>query len=287
MPSSFLGLNYGHQFEPNTIDTYLDQVKKDLENFNEWGISALRIAYPVYDGPVGILMCQKIVEEALKYDFEVTWGVSTSGKLSAEKWHDFKEYMIKNIAPWAEQLKTKKLILEIGNEEEYRANNVTLTSRQIQNDVQGEYSDAVRNVFHGVVSYSVSGEHIRNNSRENIPGWINTGKGNLSKVGFNIYYDLEDLLRQVQEKFGKDCSISEWGTPEGFTGDEERDVEIVQSRMKIITDSDIDRAHFFTWKGGAFSVDKKWGICIPDEKHKDQYHRAIRTILNQYIDSTL
>lgn len=252
MPWIGSGINYGHHATSYDLD---GQVARDFALLKQLGVTKLRIVYPPFDS-ANVGNIQALVQRALSAGFYVIWGVTAGGTtVTTSRWASFKSYVTSTLAPWAQAQNNSNLQLSVGNEEELHIDGTTVTASTVRSDVGGTYGSAVKSAYtKGLISYETAATQRA--------AWASLGKGNLDKIGFNVYFEVDPTgnftasISAIVSGFGSSGYISEWSTPGGYSdlGTEVGWSDNLMARKAIIQASGVSDAYAFCYKDGAFGV---------------------------------
>ena len=196
---------------------------------------------------------------------KVIWGVTAPSPINATNWTAFHDAIL-SAAQWAQA--NGVFEFQIGNEEELRNDNTTLTDAQLIANLKSVATE-VQSIFtNGNVGYTCAYLHINN--------WITAGKGDIDILAANIYrggggYFNDDWKTQITDlvnAFGAngtylaEFSLSGDGVND-YSADEAVQAAALTEMIDYIKASGMTRALFFAWKddGDAdFGVVKAGGI---------------------------
>lgn len=250
-----VGLYGGYPFY--TTQDFFDSFRKDMQRLKSSGFTMIRIGGtdPAYGTAYGSSKTCALI--ALEEGMEVILGITkvvAVAPLSTSNWATHKQNIL-NLAQWCQDNGVQ--ICSIGNEEEEHING-TFTVSQIQDNYKSVAVEAQAIAPDVTIIYSATAALNR------ISEWDAKGitpGTDIDKICFQPYggnqYDLAGFKTQVTNAynaFGTDTWITEWNLFYNWgsvTMPEYRKKEETEKRLKIIEESGIERAYYFTYKRDA------------------------------------
>lgn len=245
-----IGINYGYQ---NMYDPAV--AESDFAFLKAQGVTRLRIAMGGYDSALRTANGQDMVFRALSHGFYVLWGYSTDvGKpyLTASIWSAYKDAVINQLAPWAQQNGLPELC--IGNECDYQADGTTLTAAQVRADIRAMATTVKANGYTGKVSYNTT---IITSYYD---AWVSEGIGDLDLIGWNSYDTLTNFQNRsplIVSNFGNTGYVSEFGCIQyGYPdyNDETLWYNDVVARIASMRNTGISAGYFFCYRDGGYGL---------------------------------
>lgn len=249
---SGLEINYGaDQLSGNHN---LSNVAGDLQLMWNLGFRKIRIAGSNYGYTAGVDDTFNTAVLAKAFGFYVMWGVGNNpGGFAPDTDANWPAYIV-GVTAAADRAQTAGFDeFIVGNEIEYSE---TVT-HQLTSSVQKikDLATVVKGHFSGVVSYSVAQSAM---DYVGAPGgWIETGKGSLDLLAYNVYGDsgsFESFKQKITTfygVFGSNMYISEWNLAASSsqfpTTESDQGIALGQ-RLDFIISSGVPRAHFFTFR---------------------------------------
>lgn len=188
---------------------------------------------------------------------DIIWGVTSGGvTLTASNWSTYVAATLA-AAQWAED--NGVFEFQIGNEEEAKNDDTTLTDAQLRTNLKALATEAKGVFTNGDVSYSFSG------SSTNVDAWISVGKGDIDILGANIYMGGEGYYDETWKKsitnlvnaFGSDgIYLTEfapsWSELDDYSTDEAVQAAAVTEMIDYIKASGMTRALFYCYINAAW-----------------------------------
>lgn len=264
---SGIAMNYGQDTQGGAYNSYI--INRDLDRMYSMGIRRLRLAMSNYEYTDGVDTSKTLALAALAKGFEVEWGVGHPGDLDDASWADYVTGVLA-AASWAQS--NGITAFSIGNEIEYRE---TTSGSPLTDSVSKikALATSVQAVFtSGDVLYAMAQSSMEFDASaltsEQDPydvktnGWLATGKGNIDKLGYNVYGDANQTTEQAKTQvinrtqdlydvFGANLYISEWHVPDAGPARPTTDdgIETMLSEELVSFQSmGLTQVTFFAWR---------------------------------------
>lgn len=240
-----LGVNYGSDVVYG-LQADVDQAIIDLSSIRERA-DRIRFHIPSFNAPEHVIAnCLTVIDIAIDMGFKVVWGCTANGTtLTSSNWQTYYDAAVARAA-----IADAHGIDEytVANEDEYRIDGTTLPIATFRSNIS-TLALAVKAVYTGVVSYSVSHNHTF--------GWIAFGKGNIDRFGLNVYgsnaYDHRFflyVLNTFYAAFGSSMYISEFSIIDSWpalTMNDSQQKQALRDRLAYIRRLGVAEAYYFTY----------------------------------------
>lgn len=252
------GMNYGH-FTGGGSSFNQTVVDADMAYLYSKGVRYIRVAMTSANYATNVADTKSVALRAKAAGMYVIWGLTVQNPITPTNWTAYKAAWDAN-ASWANANGIDEFSL--GNEEELHNDDISPTDTTIRSDIRAGATTLKASYPSLNLSYQSSG----GSSHEST--WVSEGKGGLDRIGFNEYDTINNFtsrLATLYAGFGSNVDITEWSSLTlgiaDWSGDSRRFAREISDRFKIIKDSGIGRAYYFTYKDGAFGVTQNsWAV---------------------------
>lgn len=249
------GLGMGQVF-----DSDVASMARQCNYLLSHGIRDIRVSLPDPNA-VDVTLFYEPIKRAISEGMRVVWGVTSANTtLTASNYSAFRTLVL-SAATWSQANGVYEF--QIGNEEETHCDNTTLTVAALRDNLKLLATDVKAIFTRGNISYSPS-SHV--NTAEWISAWNTLGKGDIDRMGLNVYRDTgttfdnawKTNIDNLVANWGTDCLITEWNvswrSTNSWSTDEEKQASGIGEMLEYIKTSGITRAYFFCWVSENFGI---------------------------------